>query len=131
MPIDVPQALVDKREKLLRQTAADRMKQQGFNDEQIEPELKKMADMFSKEAVKQVRVFFILERIAEQEKIKVEQQEFDDRINFIARSYNQKKEDVIKYLQEKNLLENIHWEVWEEKIINFLMDNADIKESGK
>ncbi|MBU1087880.1 MAG: trigger factor [Candidatus Omnitrophica bacterium] len=131
MPIDVPQTLVEKRETLLRDGAVQRMKQQGLNDQQIETELKKMDDMFSKEALKQVRVFFILENIALAEKIKVEQAEFDVRISEIAASYNQKKEEVLKYLSEKNLLENIHWDVWEEKIIAFLLANAKISESSK
>jgi trigger factor len=131
MPIDVPPTLVEKREKLLRDTSAQRMKQQGLNNEQIEKEQKKMGDMFSKEALKQVRVFFILENIALAEKIKVEQKEFDGRIGEIAASYNQKKEEVMKYLTEKNLLENIHWEVWEEKIIAFLLDNAKVAEAAK
>ncbi|MFH1061421.1 MAG: trigger factor [Candidatus Omnitrophota bacterium] len=131
MPIDVPPTLVEKREKLLRDTAAQRMKQQGLNDDQIEKEQKKMGDMFSKEAMKQVRVFFVLENIALAEKIKVEQKEFDDRIGEIAASYNQKKEEVMKYLTEKNLLENIHWEVWEEKIIAYLLDNAKVSEASK
>lgn len=131
MPIDVPATLVEKREKLLRDTAAQRLKQQGLNDEQIGKEQEKMGEMFAQEAMKQVRVFFILENIALAEKIKVEQKEFDDRIGEIAASYNQKKEEVMKYLTEKNLLENIHWEVWEEKIIAFLLDNAKISESSK
>jgi len=130
MPIDVPMSLVEKREKLLRESAVQKMKQQGLNDQQIEIEQKKIDDMFSKEALKQVRVFFILENIALAEKIKVEQEEFDSRISEIAASYNQKKEEVLKYLSEKNLLENIHWEVWEEKIIAFLLDNAKVNEAS-
>ena len=131
MPIDVPPTLIEKREKLLRDTAAQRMKQQGLNDEQIVKEQQKMGDMFSKEALKQVRVFFILETIAETEKIKVEQIEFDTKIDEMAASYNQKKEEVLKYLSEKNLLENIHWEIWEEKIISFLLDNAKVSDASK
>ncbi len=131
MPIDVPPALVEKREKLLRDTAAERLKKQGLNDEQIANEQKKMGDMFSKEALKQVRVFFILENIALAEKIKVEQAEFDAKIDEMAISYNQKREEVLKYYSEKNLLENIHWEIWEDKIISFLLDNAKMTEASK
>jgi trigger factor len=131
MPIDVPPTLVEKREKLLRDTAAQRLKQQGLNDEQVLKEQEKMGEMFAQEAMKQVRVFFILENIALAEKIKVEQKEFDERIGEMAASYNQKKEELMKYLSEKNLLENIHWEIWEEKIITFLLDNAKISEASK
>ena len=55
-----------------------------------------------------------------------------ERIAMMARMYNQKQEEMIKYLQKNKMLESIHWDVWEEKIIGFLLDNAAIEEvTGK
>ena len=132
MPIDVPQALVDKREHALKETSVERLKQQGLNDVQVEDELKKMKDLFKDEALKQVRSFFLLEDIAGKENIEVSESEMSERIELMARMYNQKKEEMLKYLQKNKMLESIHWDVWEEKIIGFLIDNAVIEEvSGK
>ena len=132
MPIDVPQALVDKREQALKDSAAQRLKQQGINEAQLEDELKKIKDMFKDEALKQVRSFFLLEDIAVKEKIEVTEDEMKERIAMMARMYNQKQEEMIKYLQKNKMLESIHWDVWEEKIIGFLIDNAAIEEiTGK
>jgi len=131
MPIDVPHALVERRKKFLIESTRQRLKQQGLNDAQIGEEEKKMSDLFDKEALKQVRTFFILEDIARKENIKVEAKEIDERIGTIARSYNQKKEQVLKYLKDNNMLENIHWDIWEEKIIDFLLINAKIEEVSK
>ena len=52
MPIDVPETLVAKREQALKDTAKQRLKQQGLSDEQIQAEEKKMIDLFKTEAVK-------------------------------------------------------------------------------
>ncbi len=132
MPIDVPQALVDKREQALKDSSVQRLKQQGVNDAQIEEELKKMKDLFKDEALKQVRSFFLIEDIARKENIEVTEGEMSERIEQMARMYNQKKEDMLKYLQKNKMLESIHWDVWEEKIIDFLVDNAVIEEvAGK
>ncbi|MCG2711335.1 MAG: trigger factor [Candidatus Omnitrophica bacterium] len=132
MPIDVPQALVDKREQALKETSAQRLKQQGVNDAQIEAELEKMKDLLKNEALKQVRSFFLLEDIAGKENIEVSEGEMNEHIEVMARVYNQKKEDLIKYLQKNKMLESMHWEVWEEKIIGFLIDNAVIEDvTGK
>ncbi|MFH1460694.1 MAG: trigger factor [Candidatus Omnitrophota bacterium] len=128
MLIDVPPTMVAKREQLLKDTARERLKQQGLKDEQIEAELNKVTETFSKEALKQIRIFFILENIARTENISVDDKEIDKRIELISQSYHQPKEDVLKYLREKNLLENLHWEIWEEKIISFLIDQAKIEE---
>jgi trigger factor len=129
MPIDVPPSLVEKREHALRDSFKQRLKQQGVPDEQIAAEEKNIDARFKEEAVNQVRVYFILEDIARQENIDVDDHEMDARVETIARSYNQKKDDVMKYLREKNLLENIHWDVWEEKIIAFLLERASVEDA--
>ncbi|MCP4650936.1 MAG: trigger factor [PVC group bacterium] len=127
MPIDVPQELVDKRDKLLRDTASQKLKQQGLDVQQIEQEEKKLGDYFPQEALKQIRIFFILEEIAAKEKITVTEKEMEERIETIAKSYGHTKEEVLKYFSEKNMLESIHWEIWEEKVISFLVDNANVQ----
>ncbi len=132
MPIDVPQALVDKREQAIKDSYSQRLKQQGVDDAQVEDELKKMKNSFKEEALKQVRSFFLLEDIAKKENIEVSKDEMNERIEMMARMYNQKKEDLVKYLHKNNMLESIHWDVWEEKIVGFLIDSAKIEEvSGK
>ncbi|MFH1093043.1 MAG: trigger factor [Candidatus Omnitrophota bacterium] len=132
MPIDVPEAMVEKREQALKEISSQRLKQQGLNDVQVEEELKKMNDMFKNEALKQVRSFFLLEDIAAKENIEVSEGEMTERIELMARMYNQKKEELLKYLQKNKMLESIHWDVWEEKIIGFLVENAAIEEvTGK
>ncbi len=87
-----------------------------------------MKDMFKDEALKQVRSFFLLEDIAVKEKIEVTNDEMSERIATMARLYNQKQEELLKYLQKNKMLESIHWDVWEEKIIGFIVDNAKIEE---
>lgn len=132
MPIEVPQALVNKREQGLKDSSMQRLKQQGLDEAQLEGELKKMKDMFKDEALKQVRSFFLLEDIAVKEKIEVTKDEMSERIAMMARLYNQKQEDLLKYLQQNKMLESIHWDVWEEKIVGFLIENAAIEEiTGK
>lgn len=128
MPIDVPPTLFEKRKQLLKNTTKQRLKQQGMTEEQIIKEEQNLGDFFDKEAVKQLRIYFIFENIAKKENIVVEKEEMDKRIELLAESYNQKKEALLKYLHEKNLLEDLHGELWEEKIVSFLIDTAKIEE---
>ncbi|MFH2137074.1 MAG: trigger factor [Candidatus Omnitrophota bacterium] len=128
MSFDVPPSLVKEREQLLKDKTRQKFKQQGFDDKQIEEEEKKLTEEFKTEALKQIKIYFILEEISKQEKISVTAQEMDQRLELIAKSYNQAKDELLKYLQEKKLLDNIHWELWEEKVITFLIDNASVEE---
>ena len=128
MPIDVPAGMVTKREELLKSNAGQKLKQQRMSDDQIAVEVEKLKDQIAKEALKQIRMFFIFEAISKEEKIAVTDEELDVRVGEIALSYNQKKEDVMKYFKEKEMLESIYAEIWEEKIVVFITDNASIQE---
>ncbi|MBU4305062.1 MAG: trigger factor [Candidatus Omnitrophica bacterium] len=128
MPIDVPPMLTEKREQSLRESFRNRLRQEGMPAERIEEEEKKMGDLFNPEAVKQIRMFFILQEIGEKENVRVEEQELNQRIELIAQSYGKKKEELVKYLQDKDLIENVHWEIWEEKVISFLLEHAETEE---
>ena len=128
MPIDVPESMVTERENSLLQSMKQKMKQQGLNNNQIEEEEKKLKDAVQKEALKQIRIFFIFDKISTEEKIKITQEDVEKRIDDIARAHNQKKEDVLKYFSEKNVMDNLQAEIWEDKIVSFLIDSASITE---
>ena len=128
MPIDVPASLVEKRKESLKNSSRDALKRQGWNEQKIKEEEDKSSDFFDREALKLVRILFILEEIGEKENIRVKEEEMEARIDSIAASYNQKREDLLKYLSENKLLENIHWEIWEDKITSFLIQNGKIEE---
>ena len=131
MPIEVPETLIEEREKFLRESAKKRLKQQGVDDAQIAEEEKRMDDFFKKEALKQIRLFFILESIGHKENITVSREDVEARLELIAKMHNQKKEDVLRYMQEKKILENLQAEIWEEKIFSFLTENAAVSEVSK
>lgn len=128
MPLDVPGSLVNKREELLKETTRQKLKRQGLNEEQIKEEEKQLENVFKQEALKQIRTFFILEEISEKENINIEEEELNKRVEAIAQVYQQKKEDVLEYLSKNNMLENLRWELWEEKVISFLVEHAKIED---
>ncbi len=131
MPIDVPENMVKEREHSLLESAKQKMKQQGMNEAQITEEEKKLAGLVQNEALKQIRTFFIFDKISVAEQINVSREDVEAKIDNIAKVHNQKKEDILKYFSDKKLMDNLQADIWEEKILSFLIANAEVTETGK
>ena len=129
MPIEVPPLMVQHRIQTLQASVQRRMKNQGMADKDIAEQTGKLTASLSEEAVRQIRAFFILERIAEQEKITVEEKDIEARIAAIAESSQQKKEAVFEYLHKNNMLDDMYSELWEGKLIDFLVAAAAVTET--
>ncbi|MDR3406600.1 MAG: trigger factor [Chthoniobacter sp.] len=69
---------------------------------------------------------FILLRIGEAENIKATQQEFDQRIAYLAARYEMKVDKLLKKLDERNAIDQILEEVLTGKILDFLAANASV-----
>jgi trigger factor len=69
---------------------------------------------------------FILLRIADAENIKATQQEFDQRIAYLAARYDMKPDKLVKKLDERNAIDQILEEVLTSKVLDFLAANASV-----
>ena len=69
---------------------------------------------------------FILLRIADVENIKATQQEFDQRIAYLAARYDMKPDKLVKKLDERNAIDQILEEVLTGKVLDFLSANASV-----
>jgi FKBP-type peptidyl-prolyl cis-trans isomerase (trigger factor) len=68
-------------------------------------------------------------RIGEREKITVEEKDMETRIAQIAESSRQKVESVFEYLHTNEMLEDMYGELWEGKLIDFLIAAAAVTET--
>ena len=80
-----------------------------------------------KEAMERVKLYFILAEIAEQEALSVEPQEVAQVIASLAAQYKKTKDEVMKYYKENNLIKSLKDQLRQNKVIGFLIDNANIK----
>ncbi|WP_457641930.1 trigger factor [Persephonella sp.] len=82
-------------------------------------------------AVKNVRVMFVINKIAEKEGIKVEEEEINKEIEEIAKAYNTTPEQLRQYLEERGLINNIVYSVLKKKVLDLLKEKANIVEMTK
>ena len=78
-------------------------------------------------AINQIKRYLILEEIAECEHIDVPQDALDERVERIATQGNIQVEQVRRMFREDGRMERIESEIREEKVIEFLVQHADIQ----
>ncbi len=82
-------------------------------------------------AVKNVRIMFVINKIAEKEGIKVEEEEINREIEEMAKLYNTTPEQLRKTLEEQGLINNIVYSLLKKKVLDFLREKANITELTK
>ncbi len=126
--IPVPARLLEKRADLMVQDAKTRMKASGFDDQQDQSLNAALRKEYEPEAEKRIKLGAILEKIAEQEAIEVQDSDVDDRLKQIAEETKRAYDYINEFYEKYNLKENLKTGMREEKTIDFLIANATIKE---
>ncbi|RLI16124.1 hypothetical protein DRO49_04910 [Candidatus Bathyarchaeota archaeon] len=127
--LTLPDSLIQRQKEILLENIQSRLKQQGIKEKDINYRLKELEKSIEDRAVKQLKLFFILQEIARQEKIELSEQELDKKIDEIARGlkkgFTEIKEDLIR----KGLIDRFKKELKERKIVNFLIKEAKVNEA--
>ena len=75
-----------------------------------------------------VKAMVLFQKIAEKEGIRVSQEEISARVVALAQSYDMPLQKFVKELEARNGFVDIHRELLDEKVINFLQEHAQIKD---
>ncbi|MFH1782534.1 MAG: trigger factor [Candidatus Omnitrophota bacterium] len=82
----------------------------------------------TKQANRQIKAFFILDKIAQQEKIHLNEDDIEKKIEEMSTQYNKPKEEIRKQLEKNNMLDEIALNMRNKKVMDFLLKEATIKE---
>jgi trigger factor len=100
----------------------------GISRELIEQQKDQIYSAAANGAKERVKASFLMQKIAERENIKVNQQEISQRIAQLAAMYQIPPEKFVKDLQKRNGLAEIYEQLVNEKVVEFLQQNAKIEE---
>ena len=125
---EAPSMMVDAEAEHLLAEAQNRLGHMGYKKEDIGKEAPAMKEKFRDEAVKRVKTYFILDKIAEQEKLSATQEDIDRRVELLASRAKKTAEEARKYLEDNNLMEDAKAEIAQDKAMEFLIENAKIEE---
>ncbi len=102
--------------------------QRGVKRETIEQQKDQIYAAATRNAKERVKLAFLIQRIAEQEKIAVSQEEVLKHAQTLAAMYQMPFEAFLKDLQKRNGINELYDQVAHEKVLVFLEQNAKIED---
>jgi trigger factor len=102
--------------------------QRGVKREMIEKQKDEIYAAATHNAKERVKLAFLIQRIAEQEKISVSQEEVVKHAQSLAAMYQMPFEQFLKDLQKRNGVNELYDQIAHEKVLTFLEQNAKIED---
>jgi len=128
---DVPEGLVGR----LVERAGERQRLEllyrGVPREQLDKAIDDQAKQTRDSSVRQCKLYFIYEKIAEQEKIFVTEDELEQRIQAIALNYRRRPEEVKAELETQGRIASLRQQMREEKVRDFLVQHAGLTQAAQ
>ena len=88
---------------------------------------KELEESANKQAVRQVKAFFILDKIAAAEKIYLKEEDLDKYIEGLAVQYKKTKEEIRGYLEKGHGMDELAINMRNKKVMEFLLREAKIE----
>lgn len=126
--IPVPKRLLEKRTEAMMEDAKMRFNTEKFTEEELQAFQGNFKKDFEKKAEERIKSDIILAKIAEMETIKLEDDDVHNRMKKIAEETRRPYDDVKGFYEKHDLTESMKNGIVQEKTIDFLRDNATIKE---
>ena len=128
--IQVPKRLLEKRTEAMLEDAKTRFNTERFTEEELQAFQGNFRKDFEKKAEERIKSDIILAKIAETETIKLEEDDVHNRIKKISEETKRPYDDVKAFYEKYDLIESMINSIIQEKTIDFLRDNAKVKEKS-
>ncbi len=126
-PLEVPESMVKSQLDYMLENLSNRMQSQGMSLEAMGMTPDSFKEVYREIAVKQVKGNLLLEAIALQESIKVEESEIEEKLEEIAEKHNASKEMVMNFYSDESKRRGLVAQLAEEKVIHYLTGKANIE----
>lgn len=130
-PCEVPEVMVADQLEYMLGNIRSRMQQQGISMEMLGMNEESFGVMYRDTAVSQVRGSLILEAVARQEGITLEDDDLDTKLAEIATMSNAPLETVKNYYAKPEARQGLLAQIIEEKTLTFLLSQSTIKDVAK
>ncbi len=127
--LELPERLVEHQTEVRLESVVRDMIGQGIDPRNKELDWDKARDSLKQQASYDLRGSLLLERIADEEKIEVSEQEIDDEINAIAEASRQSPEQVRGILTKQGGERSIAGRLRNRKALEFLAANAKVTDA--
>jgi len=123
--IEAPLSLVEQEAERLVESIQQNAQQQGAPPMELtEEQLQEVRD----HALRNVKASLVLGEISRKEEISVSDEDINENLGAIAQQYNMDTAQIRELYEKNNLLEGLEATLAERKVIDFIVENADIDE---
>jgi len=131
-PVEVPKSLFEEQRKALVDDFQNRMKSQGMGDMNFDEYQDKWKEDFDKTATFMVQSAFLIDKIAEEEKLRATDADVDAKFQMMADQWGMEKDRIKSFYKEKQGgLEQMKYQITEDKVFDYLLKNSTIEEVEK
>lgn len=128
-PFELPQGVLKAQARNIMLRQQYRLRQRGVPAEEIEKHMDDLRNASEESAARNLKIYFILDRIAEKEKIFVTEDEVEARIAAMAGGYNLTPQRMRAQIEQEGSLSELRGGLRENKVVDFLLKSAKIEEA--
>jgi trigger factor len=126
--IELPTRLSTKQtDRVVNRRAVDLM-MRGMQREQIEQQIEQLRHGAKDEAVRELKLFFILQKIAADKNVDVDESELNGRIAMLAAQRGQRPEKMRQTMAKDGTLSNMYVQMREQKALDEILKDAQVEE---
>jgi trigger factor len=125
---DLPQDMLRRQARREMERAVMELQSAGFSGEQIQAYRNELQQNAMASTAKALKEHFILERIAEEEKIEAEPQDYDAEIEMIAEQSDESPRRVRARLEKRGLMDSLRNQIIERKAIELIQQHAEFRD---
>jgi len=126
--IDLPTKLSERQaSRVVNRRAVDLM-MKGMAREQIEQNIERLRHGAKDEAVAELKLFFILQKIAAEQDVDVDEAELNGRIAMLAAQRGQRPEKLKQQMAKDGTLSNLYVQMREAKAVDKIIEKAQVEE---
>ena len=126
--IDLPNKLSDRQaDRVVNRRAMDLM-MRGIPREQLEANVERLRHGAKEEGIRELKLFFILQKIANDMNVDVDEAELNGRIAMLAAQRGRRPEKMKQEMSKDGSLANLYVQLREQKAVDKLLEGAQVEE---
>jgi trigger factor len=126
--MELPTRLSDRQaDRVVSRRSVDLM-MRGVPREQVEANVEKLRSTAKEEAVRELKLYFILQKIADEQKAEVDEPELNGRIAMLAAQRGKRPEKLKQEMSKDGTLADLYIQMREQKAVDKLLESAKIEE---
>jgi trigger factor len=125
---DLPRDLLERQAKRAFARRVMEMRSQGISDQEIEGRRRVLEEDVVRSTANSLVEHFILQRIAQEEKIDINDDDIEAEVERIAAANNESPRRLRARLEKEDMLEVLATEILERRALSFILENAEWEE---